>query len=318
MCDELAKSHENISVIHQKNGGVSAARNTGINAVFSITEGYRPDDNSYIAFLDADDFWHPGTINFDPAACTADIVGFSTMYCNTRANRFLLAYEYTAKEITAPVCGTVDWIFGGHLGAHLYRTQFLKESDLHFIEGCKYNEDIIFIRQAVFCASSFKFAPEILYIYRRNTSSAVHNLKNEIDDTLMIPRYWASVTDWSFQYDEIPEQNKLAWKHSCETYVGGRVLEALGTLIELGYDYNDIMTEIKKDDLLKYLDMIQTKDLSDWQKPDLDLLRNNQDQFIETHKSAGRSKKIQQRLLKTLPFLTAVYDRKRYPLDKLI
>lgn len=46
MCDEYAKADQRITVIHQENGGLSAARNTGI----EVAKG------RYIGFVDSDDY----------------------------------------------------------------------------------------------------------------------------------------------------------------------------------------------------------------------------------------------------------------------
>src|SRR5574344_122915 len=48
ICDEYAKKDNRIIVIHQENGGLSAARNTGLD----IAKG------EYISFVDSDDWVH--------------------------------------------------------------------------------------------------------------------------------------------------------------------------------------------------------------------------------------------------------------------
>lgn len=52
LCDELQQQFANIKVIHQSNGGLSAARNKGI----SVAEG------QYITFVDSDDVLSPDTL----------------------------------------------------------------------------------------------------------------------------------------------------------------------------------------------------------------------------------------------------------------
>ena len=47
ICDEYERMFDNIRVIHQKNGGLSAARNSGI----KVAKG------EYICFVDGDDYW---------------------------------------------------------------------------------------------------------------------------------------------------------------------------------------------------------------------------------------------------------------------
>ncbi len=53
MCEEYAGQDARIHVIHQENGGLSAARNTGIDWVFANS------DSQWLAFIDSDDWVAP-------------------------------------------------------------------------------------------------------------------------------------------------------------------------------------------------------------------------------------------------------------------
>lgn len=53
ICDEYAKKDSRVHVIHQKNGGLSAARNAGIDWAFANS------DSEWLNFVDSDDWVHP-------------------------------------------------------------------------------------------------------------------------------------------------------------------------------------------------------------------------------------------------------------------
>ena len=53
ICDEYARQDSRIHVIHQENGGLSAARNAGIDWAFANS------DSQWLTFVDSDDWLHP-------------------------------------------------------------------------------------------------------------------------------------------------------------------------------------------------------------------------------------------------------------------
>ena len=87
ICNKLAEHYEKIHVIHQDNAGVSVARNAGIE--FVISKLYK-NNNSYIAFLDADDQWCDTFFDTKVLEILGEnhsLVGFQTINCNCQLSR---------------------------------------------------------------------------------------------------------------------------------------------------------------------------------------------------------------------------------------
>lgn len=53
ICETYAEKDERIIALHRENGGLSAARNTGLDWMFANSE------SSYVTFIDSDDWIHP-------------------------------------------------------------------------------------------------------------------------------------------------------------------------------------------------------------------------------------------------------------------
>lgn len=75
ICDAYAQKDDRVHVIHQHNGGLSAARNTGIDWAFSNS------DSRWLAFVDSDDWVHPDFLNVlyntaKETACKISACGF--------------------------------------------------------------------------------------------------------------------------------------------------------------------------------------------------------------------------------------------------
>lgn len=58
ICDEYAGKDERVRAIHQKNGGLSAARNAGLDWAFANS------DSRWISFVDSDDWVHPRFLEY--------------------------------------------------------------------------------------------------------------------------------------------------------------------------------------------------------------------------------------------------------------
>ena len=71
ICDEYARLDKRVKVIHQKNGGLSAARNAGLDWVFANS------DSQWISFVDSDDWVHPQFLEYLHRAAVGNEVSIS-------------------------------------------------------------------------------------------------------------------------------------------------------------------------------------------------------------------------------------------------
>ena len=86
ICERYAELYANIYVIHQKNGGLSAARNIGIDLTILCS------DSEWIGFLDSDDWIHPQYIELLLQALNDG--NHKVSICDYKSTRTLDAIDY--------------------------------------------------------------------------------------------------------------------------------------------------------------------------------------------------------------------------------
>lgn len=176
LCDQLSARHERVTVIHKENGGVSSARNAGIEYTLSkVSSG-----GTFVAFLDADDAWVPGFLNDSVEELLNsgyDLIGFQSCNCNQnlRRNESLRQMRHTG------------YLHGGaanvwshstqHFGAMFYSVALLHKYCVRFQAGLKYSEDKKFSMQCLYLADAIYLENRIMYLYRRISTSAVSTRK---------------------------------------------------------------------------------------------------------------------------------------------
>ena len=169
ICDSLAQNYACVSVVHQENGGVSRARNAGIDYVL-----HENVQNAYIAFLDADDLWHPNFLQSDIVKDIQqqyDICAFGMITCNENAASFSVPQPYEKKNIAGGYSSI--WTLQEHFAANLYHISLFQKWDIRFFAGYKYSEDKYFKVLCSFFAKDISFYPETMYIYREASGGAM-------------------------------------------------------------------------------------------------------------------------------------------------
>ena len=160
--EEYQKKDLRIKVVSQQNGGLSAARNTGLNHA----------EGDYVFFLDSDDWIEPVTLKILSENLSGeDMVCFGgRRYLEEKgtyeepdkmeSESDLTGWEYYSRHALesrkfAFVCVVL----------RLYRRQFLLENGLKFTEGI-YNKDNMFTPHVCYHAKKVKVIPDCLYDYR--------------------------------------------------------------------------------------------------------------------------------------------------------
>lgn len=167
LCDELAKGDSRIKVIHKTNGGLSSARNAGI----QIATG------KYITFVDSDD-WIAESIYekciriFEAYQC--DVVDFKTMYTNGEDISNITVDDNGPIEIKDDTI-LYDYLFRGQteqcpfsVCRKIYKRALLNE--VCFPEG-KVNEDIATNFKILSKATSLVHIADVGYYYFQNAQS---------------------------------------------------------------------------------------------------------------------------------------------------
>ncbi|MBR7179890.1 MAG: glycosyltransferase [Oscillospiraceae bacterium] len=170
IADEFAAEHVNIHAYHIPNGGVSVARNTGLDHAVG----------QYICFLDADDVLcrnaYDKDIHNELTSGQYDILSFSHMKgmadldygCMISAN----AQELYLREQSDYIKQTYKHFCSFIYGRHLFT------DEIRFPEGIRYHEDVCFLFLIARNSKNIMQHKKPWFVYRMNYSSAMHTLKN--------------------------------------------------------------------------------------------------------------------------------------------
>lgn len=179
LCDEYAEKDERIKVIHKENGGVSSARNTGIDDA----------KGEYLTFVDSDDIIDKQYLEL----MYKRIVEADSDMCFCHFDRFdenvsieykeiipkYLAVEFNDKKFIDFASALFDLkknVFGSSCRL-LYKKSCVEK--LRFNLKIKISEDLVFTLNAIFNSKSICSIQNVLYHYRTNLNSAGTTYKKD-------------------------------------------------------------------------------------------------------------------------------------------
>lgn len=142
ICDKYTEVDARIRVFHKPNGGVSSARNIGLQNA----------RGEWIVFVDGDDVIPPDALKTLIKLATPDIDMVMAGYEATRANGIksetqpnIISKYITWELALAETFKPTDFGYQGYCFSKLYRTSIIKDNALSFNENIKFNEDRLFV-----------------------------------------------------------------------------------------------------------------------------------------------------------------------------
>lgn len=170
--DALAKDEPRMRVLHQQNGGVSAARNAGM----ACARG------RWIGFVDADDHLLPGALRV--------LLALTDEQTDIACGAYIMRHGEDGGREELSVCAEGDRIAIyesllrgdsalNSMCARLYRADMLKENRVEAPLGVKVGEDVLFNLDAFACARSWRMSREVVYIYELGGDSAMMRARSD-------------------------------------------------------------------------------------------------------------------------------------------
>lgn len=193
LCDKYAAKDPRVRVLHKKNGGVSSARNAGMEKA----------RGTYLLFVDPDDWcesnWLSEISRKILEAPDVDMIlyGFETFGDGVSSSTIVpnpLPVNKNGKTYLEQLdqCGGTPTPM---VWCHMFRTTLLRRENIRFNEEYCVSEDMDFVTQYAIYAIKFEVISRVLYHYRVRAGSLIRTGSPEKNRTrLMVAEKWF---DWS-------------------------------------------------------------------------------------------------------------------------
>lgn len=159
-----AEKYSHIQLISQENGGLSVARNRGLEAA----------TGEFVAFVDADDLTCPDmyeTLMTMALQDNLDVAQCNSYWCSSASGKSWQSIPSDSLPTTQVMNGP-EWLRKALASGHwrhvvwmgVYRLSLIREINLRFVPGL-YHEDIVWTTEFMFNARRVRYTQQPLYKY---------------------------------------------------------------------------------------------------------------------------------------------------------
>lgn len=206
ICDELARLCPGVTVIHRpRNGGLAAARNTGIRAA----------RGEWLLFLDSDDYWPAGMLGElrIALACNRGFDWYVGRYREVDASLMSnLPYDPRLERFEPGPCTDADYRVraarlydAGHWAVWRFclRRSLLQRTGLTFWDEVRWAEDYPFDLVLLKLCPRMCFLDTVLVVYRANRAGSLLNTG--------LPRHFTGIAAANARFDALFADPAAGW-----------------------------------------------------------------------------------------------------------
>lgn len=178
ICDNYAAKDQRIKVFHKKNGGVSSARNIGLNHA----------KGEWIAFIDADDYvkesylanlWEHSQKQVDLVISYAEIHNGDDINKESYPSKFVDDMNFEIMFIENDMhWHTSPW-------SKLYKRNIIEKHNLRFCEGMHIGEDAVFLYSYMLYSNKIYISNDTDYCYFAYTPGSLTKRVNSLDSEIL-------------------------------------------------------------------------------------------------------------------------------------
>ena len=206
ICDEYAEKYSRVHVIHKENGGLSDARNAGIDWAFANS------DSEWITFIDSDDWIYPKYLEVlynavQQTGCFLSVCG----YKKTEGDEPYV----DEKQLASVFYKSEDFYCEKNVNAVIAVCKLYKKSDFKDIRYPvgKLHEDEFTTYKILFKYGNVAFVDQPLYFYYQN--------ENSITKSNWTPERMSSIDALKYQMEYFKKNNfTIAFHKSIEGLIG--------------------------------------------------------------------------------------------------
>ena len=157
VCDALILKDKRVRTIHKENGGVSSARNIGLDAISP--------ESKFLCFVDSDDYIPEKSIEFLYGGIMENDADFC---CNSSENAFI-DFEKNSHKLLSFIS------FGGSYApyAKLFKTDIVKDNNIRYDISLKCCEDALFIRKYLKYCKNLNLISKKVYCYNSQNENSL-------------------------------------------------------------------------------------------------------------------------------------------------